>query len=176
LSIRYAKLVGLKNGELLSAAEAAGFDVLLTVDQSIPDQQNFADRKIAFVSTACMLVADVLSDAFGHFLDRVFLGLASLEEGPMNVLESTDVRSSNDDFAAFLLQFQNRAGPTPSLRRTSAGTEVWPCAVTLDRAIGMRLYSKGNGEDASLCSQRVRRLNAANAQGREEAGCAGRQR
>jgi hypothetical protein len=33
---RYAKLAGLKNGELLSAAEAAGFDVLVTVDQSIP--------------------------------------------------------------------------------------------------------------------------------------------
>jgi predicted nuclease of predicted toxin-antitoxin system len=46
---RYAKLAGLKNGELLSAAEAAGFDVLVTVDQSIPDQQNLASRKIALL-------------------------------------------------------------------------------------------------------------------------------
>jgi predicted nuclease of predicted toxin-antitoxin system len=46
---RYAKLAGLKNGDLLSAAEAADFDVLVTVDQSIPDQQNLEDRKIALL-------------------------------------------------------------------------------------------------------------------------------
>jgi hypothetical protein len=36
---RFANLAGLKNGRLLDAAEAAGFDILITVDQSIPDQQ-----------------------------------------------------------------------------------------------------------------------------------------
>ena len=46
---RYAKLAGLKNGEMLSAAEAAGFDVLVTVDQSVPDQQNLEGRKIALL-------------------------------------------------------------------------------------------------------------------------------
>ena len=44
---RYAKLSGLTNGQLLEAAEAAGFDVVITVDQSIPDQQDLSDRKIA---------------------------------------------------------------------------------------------------------------------------------
>ena len=29
---RFAKLAGLKNGRLLGAAEAAGFDMLITVD------------------------------------------------------------------------------------------------------------------------------------------------
>ena len=43
---RHAKLVGLKNGELLTAAEAAGFDVLVTIDQSIPYQQNLRSRTI----------------------------------------------------------------------------------------------------------------------------------
>ena len=38
----YAGLAGLKNGALLTAAEAAGFDVLVTVDQEIPYQQNLA--------------------------------------------------------------------------------------------------------------------------------------
>jgi len=37
---RYAKLAGLKNGTLLSAAEAAGFEVIITVDQEIQYQQN----------------------------------------------------------------------------------------------------------------------------------------
>jgi len=44
---RYARLTGLKNGDLLSAAEAAGFDVLVTTDQSIPYQQNLSSRTMA---------------------------------------------------------------------------------------------------------------------------------
>jgi hypothetical protein len=45
---RYAQLAGLKNGRLLLAAEAAGFDVIVTVDQSIPWQQNLVGRNISF--------------------------------------------------------------------------------------------------------------------------------
>ena len=44
---RYARLSGLKNGRLLEAAEATGFEVLVTVDQSIPDQQNLSGRRLA---------------------------------------------------------------------------------------------------------------------------------
>ncbi len=39
----------LKNGELLVAAEADGFDVLLTTDKNIRYQQNLAGRRIAVV-------------------------------------------------------------------------------------------------------------------------------
>ena len=39
----------LENGELLKAAEAAGFDVMVTSDQNIVYQQNLTDRKLAFV-------------------------------------------------------------------------------------------------------------------------------
>ena len=46
---RFANLAGLKNGRLLEAAEVAGFDVLITVDQNIPDQQNLSQRNIAVV-------------------------------------------------------------------------------------------------------------------------------
>jgi predicted nuclease of predicted toxin-antitoxin system len=46
---RFAGMAGLKNGRLLDAAEAAGFDVLITVDQNIPEQQNLAGSKIAIV-------------------------------------------------------------------------------------------------------------------------------
>ena len=46
---RFANLAGLKNGRLLTAAEDAGFDVLITVDQNIPDQQNLSGRKISIV-------------------------------------------------------------------------------------------------------------------------------
>ena len=42
---RFSGLAGLKNGRLLDAAEAAGFNVLLTVDQNIPDQQKSVRSK-----------------------------------------------------------------------------------------------------------------------------------
>ena len=46
---RFAGLAGLKNGVLLEAAEAGGFDALITVDQHVPDQQNLAGRTLALV-------------------------------------------------------------------------------------------------------------------------------
>jgi hypothetical protein len=46
---RYAGLAGLKNGELLIAAETARFDVVLTADQGIEYQQNLAARKVAII-------------------------------------------------------------------------------------------------------------------------------
>jgi len=42
----------LTNGDLLKAAEEAGFDVLLTTDRRIRYQQNLAGRKIAIVVLA----------------------------------------------------------------------------------------------------------------------------
>jgi predicted nuclease of predicted toxin-antitoxin system len=40
----------LGNGELLTAAEAAGFEVLVTTDKNLAYQQNLAGRKIAIVA------------------------------------------------------------------------------------------------------------------------------
>lgn len=39
----------LDNGELLAAAEAEGFDALITTDQNLRYQQNLAERRIAVV-------------------------------------------------------------------------------------------------------------------------------
>jgi len=39
----------LENGELLNAAEAAGFDVLITTDKNMRYQQNLTGRKIAII-------------------------------------------------------------------------------------------------------------------------------
>lgn len=39
----------LANGKLLDAAEAAGFEVLVTTDKNLPHQQNLARRKLAIV-------------------------------------------------------------------------------------------------------------------------------
>ena len=39
----------LRNGDLLTAAEEAGFDILLTTDKNMRYQQNLAGRSIAIV-------------------------------------------------------------------------------------------------------------------------------
>jgi len=39
----------LTNGELIEAAEAAGFELLLTTDKNMRYQQNLKGRKLAFV-------------------------------------------------------------------------------------------------------------------------------
>jgi predicted nuclease of predicted toxin-antitoxin system len=46
---RYAGLKGLTNGRLLSAAEQAGFEVLITVDQNLPRQQKIEGRRISVI-------------------------------------------------------------------------------------------------------------------------------
>jgi predicted nuclease of predicted toxin-antitoxin system len=40
---------GLKNGELIAAAEVAGFEVFVTTDQNLKYQQNLGARKLAVV-------------------------------------------------------------------------------------------------------------------------------
>ena len=42
-----AGLAGVANGELLARAERSGWQVLLTMDQGMPYQQNFAGRPIS---------------------------------------------------------------------------------------------------------------------------------
>jgi len=49
VTARFAGMAGLKNGELLRAAERAGFVVLITVDQNIPYQQSLAAWKISLI-------------------------------------------------------------------------------------------------------------------------------
>ena len=49
-SAEWASLKGKKNGELLRDAELAGYEILLTVDQGIPHQQNLAGRKLSIIA------------------------------------------------------------------------------------------------------------------------------
>jgi predicted nuclease of predicted toxin-antitoxin system len=63
--LRYAGSDGLKNGELLDAAEAAGYDALVTVDRGCRYEQNLAGRKIAVVifRTKSIALKDLLPHA-----------------------------------------------------------------------------------------------------------------
>lgn len=44
-----AGFAAMKNGELLSRAEKAGFEVFITLDRGLEFQQNLRNRKIAIV-------------------------------------------------------------------------------------------------------------------------------
>ena len=46
---QWAGLKGKKNGELLRAAEAAGYDGFLTVDQGIPHEQRSLRRRLSII-------------------------------------------------------------------------------------------------------------------------------
>ncbi len=48
-TVQWAGFKGKKNGDLLRAAEASGYDVLLTVDQGIPRQPHPAGRKLSII-------------------------------------------------------------------------------------------------------------------------------
>jgi predicted nuclease of predicted toxin-antitoxin system len=55
----------LQNGELISAAESTGFDVLVTTDRNLKYQQNLVGRKLAIVvlmSTSWPRIARVLPE------------------------------------------------------------------------------------------------------------------
>ena len=43
---RYAGLTGVANGALLAAADQAGFEVLITVDQNMPNQRSIRPGSI----------------------------------------------------------------------------------------------------------------------------------
>jgi len=42
-------LAGKKNGELLTLAEQAGFDVFITLDRGVEHEQNLGGRRIALI-------------------------------------------------------------------------------------------------------------------------------
>jgi predicted nuclease of predicted toxin-antitoxin system len=53
-TVDYMNWAGLKNGELLSVAEAEGFDVFLTGDKNLAYQQNLAGQRMAIVTLSAI--------------------------------------------------------------------------------------------------------------------------
>jgi hypothetical protein len=53
-TVTYMGWSGLRNGDLLRAAELGGFDVLLTGDQTLASEQNLAGRQLAVVAVSAI--------------------------------------------------------------------------------------------------------------------------
>jgi predicted nuclease of predicted toxin-antitoxin system len=71
---------GLKNGKLLEEAQAAGFDVLLTVDQNLRYQQNLTDWAIAVI---VMIANGVTVEDLRPLLPAVEETLALVQPGQL---------------------------------------------------------------------------------------------
>jgi hypothetical protein len=63
VSALYQGWAGKLNGELVTLAEAAAFDVMITADQGISYQQNMKERKIALVVLSVNREKTVLANA-----------------------------------------------------------------------------------------------------------------
>jgi hypothetical protein len=77
-TIRQMGWAGKKNGELLSLMAVAGFDVLLTADQSLRHQQNVATSGVAIV--AMIAVSNRLADLL-PLLPAVVTALQGIRPG-----------------------------------------------------------------------------------------------
>jgi predicted nuclease of predicted toxin-antitoxin system len=77
-TVEWAGFKGKKNSELIKAAELAGYDVLLTVDQGVPHQQNLAGRRLSIivVLSSTNQIEDLLplADAILSALETITLG------------------------------------------------------------------------------------------------------
>jgi hypothetical protein len=66
----------LTNGELLAAAEAAGFDLLLSTDKNIRHQQNLRGRRLAIV-----ILGNSRRPAVHRYIDRVVVAVNAAAPG-----------------------------------------------------------------------------------------------
>jgi hypothetical protein len=72
----------LENGALLDAAEAAGFEILVTADKNMRHQQNLAARKIAIV-----VLGNAQWPVLRRYVDRVVTALNAATPGSYTEVE-----------------------------------------------------------------------------------------
>jgi predicted nuclease of predicted toxin-antitoxin system len=79
MELRWDRLV---NGELIAAAEAEGFDLLLTTDKNMRYQQNLTGRKIAFV-----VLGNQQWPILHRYVDRVVAAVNAATPGSYSEVE-----------------------------------------------------------------------------------------
>jgi hypothetical protein len=73
---------GLKNGELLQAAENEGFDVFLTSDQTLANEQNLAGRRLAVVALSAIQLPIIREN-----LPKIFAVIDRAAPGTFQIVE-----------------------------------------------------------------------------------------
>jgi predicted nuclease of predicted toxin-antitoxin system len=86
-TVQWARLKGKSNGELLRAAEDAGYDVLVTVDQGMPSQQHLTGRNLSIivVRSRTNQIEDLLP-----LVDSISKALEAIEPGEMVAIPERD--------------------------------------------------------------------------------------
>jgi predicted nuclease of predicted toxin-antitoxin system len=84
-SAQWAGFKGKKNGELLRAAEAAGYEVLLTVDQGLPHQNSLVGLQLSIlvIRATTNQMEDLLP-----FVDNVRKALNRIRPGEIESIEA----------------------------------------------------------------------------------------
>ena len=78
-----------QNGDLIAAAEAAGFDTFLTADQNIPNQINLQGRHIALVIITSNHNSSVIARA-----PEISDAIHNTEPGQVATVMTPDIRHS----------------------------------------------------------------------------------
>ncbi len=81
-TVTYMGWAGLKNGELLQAAEEEGFDVFLTGDQTLASEQNLAGRRLAVVALSAIQLPIIREN-----LPRIIAVIDSAAPGTFQMVE-----------------------------------------------------------------------------------------
>jgi hypothetical protein len=74
----FAGFAGLKNGQLLAAAESAGFEVLLTGDRTLHLEQNLTLRRLAVVSLSA-----ISWPVIEPYVAKIVAAVDAVERGPL---------------------------------------------------------------------------------------------
>jgi hypothetical protein len=82
VTVTYMGWIGLKNGELLRAAEDNGIDVLLTGDQSLRYEQNLAGRQLAVVALSAIKLPILL-----QFLPEIIQAIDKAAPGSFQIVD-----------------------------------------------------------------------------------------
>ena len=77
----------LSNGNLIAAAESAGFDLMITVDKNLRYQQTLKDRRLSIITLAPVLVQ---FQYIRVLVPKVLLMLPELEPGTFVTIETPE--------------------------------------------------------------------------------------
>jgi hypothetical protein len=86
-TVQWAGFKGKRNGDLLRSAEAAGYGVMLTVDQGIPHQNNPVERKLSIIliRSQSNMIGDLLPLA-----NAILLALEKIQPGEIITVPSAE--------------------------------------------------------------------------------------
>lgn len=85
--VLHAKTIGwaeLQNGNLIDAAEHAGFDAIITVDKNLQYQQNLKDRKISIIVLSPLFI---FYDHLVPLVPKIEIALKNLPNGAFIVIK-----------------------------------------------------------------------------------------